>query len=62
MNSLITHNLNLDYDILGKKFSYVICTNFLEFVEAKFNLNFAFVQLFIGSYRLKIIYIVDIMS
>ena len=55
----ITHIPTLDYEILEKeKFSYVICTDFLEF-----NTNLTFVQLFIGSYLLKIrIYIVYIMS
>ena len=36
-------------------------TDVLEFVEAKFNQNLTFVQLFISSYRLKI-YIVYIIS
>ena len=41
----------------------MICSDFLEFVAAKFNLDLSFVQLFISLYWLKIrIYIVDIMS
>ena len=39
----------------------IIYTDFLEFVPAKFNLDFEFVQLFISSYWLKLrIYIVYI--
>ena len=34
-----------------KKF-YIIDTNFLEFVTVKFNLNLAFLQLFISFYQL----------
>ena len=38
------------------------CSDILEFIAAKFILNLAFVQLFIGLYGLKIrIYIVYIM-
>ena len=39
------YNLH-DYEILEKKFSWVIHIDFLEFVAAKFNLNLAFVWVF----------------
>ena len=38
-------SLTLDYKILEKKFLYIMSTNLLEFIAAKFNLNLAFIQL-----------------
>ena len=60
-HSCISHipNFTLWHSEKKKKLSYIIYTNFLEFVAVKFNLDIPFVQLFIGSYWLKIrIYIV----
>ena len=46
---------SLGYEILEKIkiFLCIICTDILEFVASKFNLNLAFVQLFISSYSTK---------
>ena len=56
----ITHShLTLDYKIIEKKFSCIICTDLLEFVAGKLNLNLKFFHLFISSSWLEIrIYIV----
>ena len=46
----------------GEKSLCMIFTELSEFVSAKLNLNSTFIQVFIGFYWLKIIYIVDIMQ
>ena len=47
--------LTLDFEILGKKLSCIICTDIFEFVAAKFNSNLIFVKFFISSYWLEIV-------
>ena len=51
MHSYITHISNFGLRYSGKN---LICTDFLEVVAAKLNLNLAFIQTFIDSNRLKI--------